>query len=215
MGTDSDTAHQRQLRKLAELRALSQGLLVEDVEEEANKNHVKIAVHEFLEEVKLTKQDKTWRGYKIALQYFQESCDKTHLEEIQRIDLLRFSAFLRDKKKLAPRTIHNKFACVLTFLEAQGVSKLVGKKDRPRFVDQDVEIYEDGDGISTLLPMGRVFVTRVAGIGPSVWKTRSSMFWIELAEAERIERSNKNESASSPTLNCCWLSNNFIGFCTK
>jgi len=34
---------------------------------------------------------------------------------------------------------------VLTFLEAQGVSKLVGKKDRPRFVDQEVEIYEEGE----------------------------------------------------------------------
>jgi integrase/recombinase XerD len=34
---------------------------------------------------------------------------------------------------------------VLTFLEAQGISKLVGKKDRPRFVDQEVEIYEEGE----------------------------------------------------------------------
>jgi integrase len=145
VGRDPDTARQRQVRKLAELRALSQGLLVEDIEEEANKNQVQLAVREFLDEVQLTKQDKTWRGYKIALTYFQEACDKTHLEDIQRIDLLRFSAFLRDKKKLAPRTVHNKFACVLTFLEAQGVSKLVGKKDRPRFVDQEVEIYEDGE----------------------------------------------------------------------
>ena len=143
IGRDPDTARQRQVRKVAELRALSQGLLVEDLEEEANKDQVQVAVREFLDEVQLTKQDKTWRGYKIALTYFQESCDKTHLEDIQRINLLRFSAFLRDKKKLSPRTVHNKFACLLTFLEAQGVSKLVGKKDRPRFVDQEVEIYED------------------------------------------------------------------------
>ncbi len=63
-------------------------------------NLTKVAVHDFLEEVQLTKQDKTWRGYKIALKYFQELWDKTHLENIQRIDLLRFSAFLRDKKSL-------------------------------------------------------------------------------------------------------------------
>ena len=36
VGRDPDTARQRQVRKLAELRALSQGLLVEDIEEEAN-----------------------------------------------------------------------------------------------------------------------------------------------------------------------------------
>ena len=62
VGVDSDFAHQGRVRKLAELRALSQGLVVTDVEEEANTNHVKVAVHDFLEEVKLTKQDKTWRG---------------------------------------------------------------------------------------------------------------------------------------------------------
>jgi integrase/recombinase XerD len=69
VGRDPDTARQRQVRKLAELRALSQGLLVEDIEEEANKNQVQLAVREFLDEVQLTKQDKTWRGYKIALTY--------------------------------------------------------------------------------------------------------------------------------------------------
>jgi hypothetical protein len=62
VGVDSDFAHQGRVRKLAELRALSQGLVVTDVEKEANTNHVKVAVHDFLEEVKLTKQDKTWRG---------------------------------------------------------------------------------------------------------------------------------------------------------
>src|SRR5438105_6146074 len=46
VGTDSRIAHQRQLRKVAELRALSQGLVVRDVEEDATKNHVKIAVRE-------------------------------------------------------------------------------------------------------------------------------------------------------------------------
>jgi hypothetical protein len=69
VGGNADTAYQRQVRKLAELRALSQGLIVEDVEDEANKNHVRVAVTEFLDEVQFTKQDKTWRGYKIALRY--------------------------------------------------------------------------------------------------------------------------------------------------
>jgi hypothetical protein len=58
-------AHQRQIRKLAELRALSQGLAVTDVEEEAKTNLLKVEVQDFLEEVKLTKQDKTWGGYQI------------------------------------------------------------------------------------------------------------------------------------------------------
>lgn len=43
------------------------------------------------------------------------------------------------------RSVHNKFAEVLTFLQAQGVPKLIGKNDHPRFVDQEVEIYEDDE----------------------------------------------------------------------
>lgn len=54
-------------------------------------------------------------GYRVSLGYFRESCEKCFLEEIERKDLLRFAAFLRDTKKLAPRTVHNKFADVLTF----------------------------------------------------------------------------------------------------
>jgi hypothetical protein len=45
---------------------------------------------------------------------------------------------------IAPRTVHHKFGCVLNFLEAQVVSKLMGVRNRPRFVNQQVQIYEVG-----------------------------------------------------------------------
>jgi integrase/recombinase XerD len=99
----------------------------------------------FLDEKRLCRRDKTWRGYRIALAYFLESCRKPYLEDIERMDLLRFSSFLKIVKKQSPRSVHNKFACVLTFLYAQGLTTLVGKNDRPRFVDKQVEIYEDGE----------------------------------------------------------------------
>ena len=41
--------------------------------------------------------------------------------------------------------MHNKLAEVLTFLQAQGVPKFISKNDRPRFVGQEVKIYEDGE----------------------------------------------------------------------
>jgi integrase/recombinase XerD len=34
---------------------------------------------------------------------------------------------------------------VLTFLQAQGVPKLIGKNDHPRFIEQEVSIYEKED----------------------------------------------------------------------
>ena len=82
-------------------------------------------------------------GYRLSLQYFQESCKKRFLIEIKRKDLLRFVAFLRDTKKLSRCTVHNQFADVLAFLRAQGVPLLIGRHDRPRFIAQEVSVYEE------------------------------------------------------------------------
>ncbi len=98
---------------------------------------------DFLEDIQLSRQRKTWLGYCLSLSYFIERCSKTYVEDIERKDLLPFAVVLRDEKELLPRTAHNKFAELLTFLAAQGVPKLISKNDRPRFVDQEVEIYED------------------------------------------------------------------------
>ena len=78
------------------------------------------AVAEFLDETKLTKKPKTLAAYTTALNYFTESCPKLYLDEIERKDLLKFSAFLRDEKEQAPRSVRNKFENVMTFLKAKG-----------------------------------------------------------------------------------------------
>jgi integrase len=77
-----------------------------------------------------------------TLTYFQESCEKTYLEEIDRKDMLKFAAFLRDEKELEPRTCWNKFNVTLLFLKAQGVRGIVGKNDWRKFVEEEPEIYE-------------------------------------------------------------------------
>ena len=74
--------------------------------------------------------------------YFLESCPKLHVEDIDRKDLLKFSAFLRDEKEQSPRSVYNKFENVMTFLKAQGIRGLVGKNDWPRFVEEEPEVYE-------------------------------------------------------------------------
>jgi integrase/recombinase XerD len=145
VGKDSATAYARKLRKEAELNAISKGLTVATEADDAGKRPMVLAVADFLEEVKLTRKEKTYEGYEIALNYFQESCKKRYVQDVEKIDLLKYSAFLRDEKNQSPRSVHNKFACVLTFLTANGLPKLVGKNDRPRFVKEQVEIYEHGE----------------------------------------------------------------------
>jgi len=71
--------------------------------------------------VNLTKRVTTPEG--------RESCPKVNLDSLERKDLLKFAAFLKATKKQSPRSVHNKFACLLTFLSANGLPKLFGKND--------------------------------------------------------------------------------------
>jgi hypothetical protein len=98
------------LQKEAELNAKNHGIEVMPVApQNGNNGHRSLAkaVAEFLEETKLTKKPKTLAAYTTALDYFTESCPKQYLEDIERRDLLKFSAFLRDDKEQAPRSCWN------------------------------------------------------------------------------------------------------------
>jgi integrase len=149
VGKDAADASARRLRKEAELNAINNGIAV--APENGTNGHRSLAalIAEFLDETKLTKKPKTLAAYRTALNYFTESCSKLYLEDLQRSDLLKFSAFLRDEKELHPRTIYNKFENVMSFLKAQGVRGLVGKNDWPRYVEEEPEVYER-DKLDTL-----------------------------------------------------------------
>jgi len=141
VGKDAQDAATRRLRKEAELNAVNNGVAV--VPENGNgRRSVAATVAEYLDEVKLTKKPKTYAAYGTALAYFTESCRKLNLEEIDRKDLLKFSAFLRDDKEQSPRSCWNKFSNVMTFLKTQGIRGLAQKNDWPRFTEEEPEIYE-------------------------------------------------------------------------
>ena len=142
VGKDPQDAAARRLRKEAELNAINNGVAV--VAENGQNGHRSLAaaVTEYLEETTLTKKRKTLAAYKTALGYFTESCPKLFLDDIDRKDLLKFSAFLRDEKEQSPRSCWNKFANVMSFLKANGIRGLVKKNDWPRYTEEEPEIYE-------------------------------------------------------------------------
>jgi len=141
VGKDAQDAAARRLRKEAELNAINNGVTVLP-ENGSGQRSVAATVADYLEEINLTKKPKTLAAYTTALAYFTESCRKMYLEEIERGDLLKFAAFLRDKKGQSPRSVHNKFENVMTFLKSQGIRGLVDKNDWPRFVEEEPEVYE-------------------------------------------------------------------------
>ena len=142
VGKDPQDASARRLRKEAERNALNKGVTVVPENGDSGHRSVTTAVARFLEETELTKKPKTLAAYTTALNYFTESCPKLYLQDIERADLLKFCAFLRDKKKQAPRSVYNKFENVMTFLKANGIRGLVGKNDWPRYTEEEPEMYE-------------------------------------------------------------------------
>jgi integrase len=142
VGKDPVDASARRLRKEAELNAVNHGVAVSPEESQNGHRSIAVAVADFLDETKLTKKPKTLAAYTTALAYFQESCPKLYLADIERGDLLKFSAFLRDRKKQSPRSCWNKFSNVMSFLKGQNIRGLVGKNDWPRYVEEEPEIYE-------------------------------------------------------------------------
>ena len=141
VGKDPADASARRQRKEAELNAVNNGVSVVPDTQNGQRS-VAAAVADFLDETELTKKPKTLAAYSTALAYFVESCHKLNLAEIDRKDLLKFSAFLRDQKNQAPRSVYNKFENVMTFLKANGIRGLAGKNDWPRFTEEEPEIYE-------------------------------------------------------------------------
>ena len=141
VGKDAQDAAARRQRKEAELNALNNGVTVVP-ENGDGRRSIAAAVAAFLDETELTKKPKTLAAYTTALNYFTESCPKIFLDDIERKDLLKFCAFLRDHKKQAPRSVYNKFENVMTFLKANGIRGLVGKNDWPRYTEEEPEIYE-------------------------------------------------------------------------
>ena len=98
VGKDAADASARRLRKEAELNAVNNGAIIVPEGKDGHRS-IAASVADYLDETKLTKKPKTVAAYSTALAYFVESCHKLNLEDIDRRDLLKFHAFLRDDRR--------------------------------------------------------------------------------------------------------------------
>lgn len=151
VGKDAATAFARKLRKETELVATAQGIALVPEPEDEKRRNLAAAMADYLAEIKMTRKKRTFSAYRISSEYFLESCSKTYIEQLDRKDMVKFAAFLRDSKGLADRTCWNKFNNTMSFLKAMGATEAVGvnKQDWPTFVEEDVETYEK-DELDTL-----------------------------------------------------------------
>jgi hypothetical protein len=98
------------------------------------------ACREFLEETGQHHRPKTYSQYKTALEYFRQSCREKPLRSIERTDVMSLMGFLTDRG-LARRTIWTKVQVVVSMLKANGVTKLIRKRDWPRYTETEPEVY--------------------------------------------------------------------------
>ncbi len=145
VGNDPAEAWVRQKKKKAELEAIANGVPLASANGATDRQLLSVAVAEYLEEVKLTSKPGTLAGYTTSLDYFTESCHKLSLGDVDRRDLLKFVAFLRDEKGHSSRTCWNKFNNVVSFLKSRGIHGLVKKTDWPRYTEEEPEVYERED----------------------------------------------------------------------
>lgn len=146
VGREASEAQAALERHLHRLRGLSLGIDLpqNDKKSEERRKCVGDACSEFLDFYRPStgKKVKTYQAYRLALEYFQESCPKRYLEEIDRRDLQRFTVFLIGKKDHSPRTAHNKLAVVAQLLKANNIPRLLKKGDWPSYVESEPEVYE-------------------------------------------------------------------------
>jgi integrase/recombinase XerD len=145
VGNDPAEAWSRRKKKEAELNAIAHGLPIAGSNGSTDRQSLSVAVAEYLEEVKLSSKPGTLVGYTKALEYFTESCHKLSLGDVDRRDMLKFVAFLREEHGLSPRTCWNKFNNVVSFLKSRGIRGLVKKTDWPRYTEEEPEVYERED----------------------------------------------------------------------
>jgi integrase len=144
VGKDAADAIIQRDRKVAELEAASNGLIVTNGD--PTKHLLADAVTEYLADIEAHKSSKTLAAYRTAITYFRESCKKTYVEDITRRDLLAFKTYLAHEKEQSDRSVWNKFSAVMGFLKSVGhTGKNIGvvKHDWPEYDEETPEVYTE------------------------------------------------------------------------
>ncbi|HEV8525616.1 MAG TPA: phage integrase SAM-like domain-containing protein, partial [Terriglobales bacterium] len=140
LGKDAPAAQLALERHVATQRARAIGIPVAD-DRCASSLGVQQACAEFLNETRLQRSPKTFKQYRTALAYFQQSCGQRRIDQVDRQTLLAFRQFLAEEKKLCPRTIWTKMMVVEQMLKTHGRNRLLRRGDWPRYVQRIPQAY--------------------------------------------------------------------------
>lgn len=149
VGAEAGQARNRRDKKAKELAAIAQGTsagltLVATTSAAPAEQLLSASANIWLTEIAIHKDSKTYAAYKVAVRYFLESCIKQTVDTVTRQDMLNFITSLRDRG-LSDRTVSNKFIAVVGWLESFGAKLELKTHDRPKYVQEIVEVYEQDE----------------------------------------------------------------------
>ncbi len=140
-GKDFAEAQGALRRRKSRLNAQLAGLTIPELPANGNRVKLQDAIDDFLLEIQTQRARKTYSAYRRMLADFSESCPKLYLDQLERKDLINFTADLKSKG-VGDRTVYNKFELLMSFLKANKIPRIVTAKDWPKYTEQEVDIYE-------------------------------------------------------------------------
>jgi integrase/recombinase XerD len=100
------------------------------------------AIGAYVIEVRTRRSNKAAKRQKQLLELFANQTKKQFIDEITRDTLFFFMAYLKDQGK-SPKTLRDRIGSIETFLQRQGIPKLMKKGDLPKVTKKIVDCYTE------------------------------------------------------------------------
>ena len=103
------------------------------------------AIEAYLKDIKPPQREqKTYDEYRLVLYKFRDNCEKKYLQDISRDDCLGFMRHLYSIGNEA-RTVFNRMGIVEQLLRLHGITGLLKRRDKPKYVANVREMYQPED----------------------------------------------------------------------
>jgi integrase len=146
VGPDAQDAADKARVRQAELLAERNGVIppLPEIEVKPERTSLPAALDSYLDYVRYHRSLRTFRTYRPILEDFKTSCPKTHIDDVDRQDILDFATRCV-KQGQQGKTIYNKLVVLSQVMKQHGKDKLLTTKDWPSFVETVRPIYEDAE----------------------------------------------------------------------
>jgi integrase/recombinase XerD len=143
-GPNAEAAADKARVKQTQLAAVRDGLIAPPPSkaDKPRRTLLRSALDRYVDYVRYHRSLRTYRTYRPVLERFKAFCPKTHIEDVERQDLLDFATELI-KEGQKGKSVYNKLVVLSQVLKQHGKGRLLAPADWPKFVKTVRPIYEN------------------------------------------------------------------------